>query len=228
MEKELIIEKLKILSQKLKRTPKKQELLNELPFSKKIIEKHFNNYNDLLREADLEVTREPNKIIKQCLHCQKEFSINKNQDHKKFCSKSCSASFNNKITKRKSKAHCKECGKELKDRNGIFCSQECQKTFNYKDFITKWKNKEVNGTNGLTLQLSPTIKRYMLEKNNFSCSICGWNKRHPVDNKPLVEIDHIDGDASNSFEENLRVLCPNCHSETPTFRARNKISSRKR
>ena len=49
-----------------------------------------------------------------------------------------------------------------------------------------------------------------------------------IDGKPLVEVDHINGDASNCKEENLRVLCPNCHSMTPTFRARNKTSARNR
>jgi hypothetical protein len=42
------------------------------------------------------------------------------------------------------------------------------------------------------------------------------------------QIDHIDGDASNSFIENLRILCPNCHSMTSTFRNRNKNSVRVR
>ena len=36
-----------------------------------------------------------------------------------------------------------------------------------------------------------------------------------------IELDHIDGDSNNHKFENLRMLCPNCHSQTPTFR--NKI-----
>lgn len=68
----------------------------------------------------------------------------------------------------------------------------------------------------------------MLEKFNFSCSVCGWNERHPVDGKPLVEVDHIDGDAENCRPENLRVLCPNHHAMTDSFRARNKESKRNR
>jgi Zn finger protein HypA/HybF involved in hydrogenase expression len=53
------------------------------------------------------------------------------------------------------------------------------------------------------------------------CSIQDWN------NSPIVlELDHIDGDKLNNKLENLRLLCPNCHSQTPTFRNRggkNKI-----
>ena len=55
------------------------------------------------------------------------------------------------------------------------------------------------------------------------CAICGvgdsWCGR------PLVlHVDHIDGDASNNLRENLRLLCPNCHSQTATYCR--KVSSR--
>lgn len=48
------------------------------------------------------------------------------------------------------------------------------------------------------------------------CSICGimsWN------DKPIsLELDHIDGNSHNHKLDNLRILCPNCHSQTDTFR----------
>ena len=36
--------------------------------------------------------------------------------------------------------------------------------------------------------------------------------------KIKLEVDHIDGDKYNNSRENLRLLCPNCHSTTPTWR----------
>lgn len=40
--------------------------------------------------------------------------------------------------------------------------------------------------------------------------------------KPLAfQLDHIDGDETNNLLENLRILCPNCHSQTPTYGSRN-------
>lgn len=40
---------------------------------------------------------------------------------------------------------------------------------------------------------------------------------------PLVlQLDHIDGDKRNNLLENLRLICPNCHSQTKTFCGRNK------
>jgi hypothetical protein len=124
---------------------------------------------------------------------------------------------------------CFTCRKAINRNANTYCSHKCQVKNERNIFIVKWLNEEVSGNNNTaTNSLSSYVRTYMLEINNCACSVCGWNKRHPVDNKPLVEIDHINGDSSNSFYSNLRVLCPNCHSETPTFRARNKKSSRVR
>lgn len=37
-----------------------------------------------------------------------------------------------------------------------------------------------------------------------------------------IELDHINGDSSDNVEANLRLLCPNCHAQTPTYKNRNK------
>ena len=39
-------------------------------------------------------------------------------------------------------------------------------------------------------------------------------------------IDHVDGDATNNRRTNLRLVCPNCDSQLPTFKARNRGSGR--
>lgn len=53
------------------------------------------------------------------------------------------------------------------------------------------------------------------------CSICGirpeWNGKYLQ-----LQVDHIDGDRFNNRLENLRFVCPNCHSQTETFAGRNK------
>ena len=38
----------------------------------------------------------------------------------------------------------------------------------------------------------------------------------------MLQIDHIDGDFHNNLAENLRLLCPNCHSQTPNFAGRSR------
>ena len=54
------------------------------------------------------------------------------------------------------------------------------------------------------------------------CERCGLNEwlGEPI---PL-ELDHIDGDHYNNSLENLKILCPNCHAKTPTYRGKNKKS----
>lgn len=109
-----------------------------------------------------------------------------------------------------------------------YCNSICQSTYQNTIRLSNWKLGLEKGHTGKTRHLCGWIRRYLLYKFNYSCVKCGWNKRHPIDNLPLVEINHIDGNAENCVEENLEVICPNCHSETPNFRARNKDSTRNR
>jgi hypothetical protein len=52
------------------------------------------------------------------------------------------------------------------------------------------------------------------------CSVC--NTSEWMGNKLNMELDHIDGDRTNHRFENLRMLCPNCHSQTETYRSKNR------
>lgn len=71
------------------------------------------------------------------------------------------------------------------------------------------------------------LRKYVLMANLFEykCKGCGINKWQ---GKELVlELDHINGCRTDNRPENLRWLCPNCHSQTPNFRGRNKASREK-
>jgi 5-methylcytosine-specific restriction endonuclease McrA len=51
---------------------------------------------------------------------------------------------------------------------------------------------------------------------------CAWCRRKKWRSMPIpLELDHIDGDHLNNTLENLRLLCPNCHAQTPTYEGRN-------
>ena len=51
------------------------------------------------------------------------------------------------------------------------------------------------------------------------CEECGWAEKTPDGYLPL-EIHHVNGDPTDNRPENLQVLCPNCHSLKPNYRAR--------
>ncbi len=114
---------------------------------------------------------------------------------------------------------CLQCLVKLKPYQGKYCSNKCQSDFQYKNYISAWKAGLSDGTRGIvTKNISQHLKRYVLEMYGEQCSICAWKERHPVSNKVPLEIDHQDGNSENNKEQNLRLLCPNCHSLTSTFR----------
>ena len=47
------------------------------------------------------------------------------------------------------------------------------------------------------------------------CQLTEWN------NEPIpLELEHIDGIKTNNEQSNLKLLCPNCHAQTPTWRGK--------
>lgn len=117
--------------------------------------------------------------------------------------------------------YCKYCGKELSERHKTYCDTTCQHDYEYQEYIKRWKNGEEDGLRG-AYQISNYLKRYIFEKFNNQCCKCGWNEINPYTGKIPLEIEHKDGNYQNNSEDNLELLCPNCHSLTSTYKGANK------
>lgn len=120
---------------------------------------------------------------------------------------------------------CLNCGKEL-GKNAKYCNNHCQAEYEYKQWVLRWKESKETGLRG-KYGISQHLKRYLFEKYDYKCAKCGWGKINPYTNTLPLEIEHIDGDFTNNSEENLILLCPNCHSLTSTYKGANKGNGRK-
>lgn len=132
--------------------------------------------------------------------------------------------FNKGVNKR----FCLYCGKELISSRSAhkFCDNKCQNDYEYKQYIERWKQGLENGISG-SYSTSKYIKRYLFEKYDNKCCKCGWGETNPYTGNIPLEIEHKDGNYTNNSEDNLELLCPNCHSLTSTYKGANKGNGRK-
>lgn len=117
--------------------------------------------------------------------------------------------------------YCKNCNKILTQKQKVFCCSKCVADYKYKEYIKRWKNNKENGIKG-QYGISEHIRRYLMEKNNYKCQNCGWGKVNKNTGKIPLEVHHVDGDYKNNKENNLELLCPNCHSLTSNYKSSNK------
>jgi predicted nucleic acid-binding Zn ribbon protein len=117
---------------------------------------------------------------KHCKHCGKEIPYEKREND--FCNSSCAASFNNKGVckhgqKKPDHSYCLNCGKEI-TRGRHFCDNTCYAEYERKQYVERWKRGEETGIIGED-GIATAVRKYMFEKNNNSCEICGWHEVNP-------------------------------------------------
>ncbi len=133
--------------------------------------------------------------------------------------------------------------------SGRFCTSACARSFSTSKNLDEINSKRSAALVGRSLRVGSTWNEYSAEKHratfaakyadlpfeelsidkkrnrvleyqNFCCSKCGISEWNGI--ALTLEMDHINGDNADNRRENLECLCPNCHSQTPTWRGRNK------
>lgn len=146
-----------------------------------------------------------------CENCDKKFK-SLISENRKFCSQSCSATFNNK--RRKDPKKCLNCDKILVTNNKTHCNHKCHKEHQRNLIFNKIKN----GDTSLDYR---QYKKYLIHIYGEKCMECGWCEVNPYSGTIPIELEHIDGDASNNSLDNLKLLCPNHHALTSTYKGLN-------
>jgi hypothetical protein len=108
---------------------------------------------------------------------------------------------------KQAKPLCRNCGNPVRRRPNVYCSPHCQHQF-------KRRVKVGYGT-----ARTRALKSYLLDCREHRCEICGLAEW--MGGSIPLELDHKDGDAANNGLDNLRLICPNCHAQTQTYKNRN-------
>ncbi len=194
---------------------------------------HLKQVKELIAKQKIDIAhfhrrRKYTRIKRTCLGCDVVFEVpDGGKGNKKVtCSKSCSNKVFPKRKKQKNNNGCKceNCGALLFNPNRRFCNRQCFGKLQRKNTFRRIENGTYRcGNKGNSK--NKALKLYLIDKYGHKCSVCSNSEWL---NKPIpIQLDHRDGDSENDKEYNIRLICPNCHAQTPNYCRKNKNSKRK-
>lgn len=168
----------------------------------------------------------------KCKNCGKTF-ISRKKEKRRYCSQSCAATINNRDFPKKVKTtsikleykkdiktiienNCPNCGKTTRKK---YCSNQCQREHQKQIIFQKIES-------GDTTLNHRQYRKYLIHKYGNKCMKCGWSKVNPKSGRVPIQLEHKDGNPENNDLSNLELLCPNCHSLTPTYMGLNRGNGR--
>lgn len=142
----------------------------------------------------------------------------------RFCSRACSARITNSESPRRRKTDvdvkCMACNADLRRSQlatKYFCSNTCRDVLRTRQKLEAWLDGTGRASGAQGGKIHTWARAYLYRERGEQCEECGWATPHPVSGRPPLQIDHIDADHSNDRPDNLKILCPNCHTLTVTW-----------
>ena len=156
----------------------------------------------------------------RCITCQ-----NTIKSYRTYCDKCLTTRpIGGRPANQQAAATCLHCLKSIPKGNK-YCSSECQSVYKFETRIAETENTGSFFPNTKFNTSTTFVRRYLRHKHGDKCAVCGlgntWN------NMPIhLILDHINGIPNDWSINNIRLVCPNCDSQLPTFKAKNKGNGR--
>lgn len=119
--------------------------------------------------------------------------------------------------------HCVTCGVVITSKcykGRKYCSNKCQG----KSRIASRAASASEAGCAPDGSKSETLRAMLSHLRGYFCSLCGLSEW--CGKAIVLIVDHINGNHTDLRLENLRLICPNCDSQTPTFKGRNRGNGR--